>query len=131
MAVLPIPGSPKRTALFFCLLPKICKRRTISSCLPTTGSSFPSLASAVKSLPNSSKIGVDEFSFSLGDFLYILRISRLKDSTSKPIRLKITLALPSVSLTKPIKICSVSIISLSIPLASSAAYSNTLVTRWL
>uniref|UniRef100_A0A7C9CZG3 Uncharacterized protein n=1 Tax=Opuntia streptacantha TaxID=393608 RepID=A0A7C9CZG3_OPUST len=51
MAVLPTPGSPMRTGLFLVLLERIWIHLRISSSLPITGSSFPSLAIAVKSLP--------------------------------------------------------------------------------
>lgn len=49
---LPTPGSPIKTGLFFVLRAKICKVLRISSCLPITGSNFPSLALAVRSIPN-------------------------------------------------------------------------------
>ncbi len=50
IAVFPTPGSPIKHGLFFVLLLNICTTRWISELLPITGSSFPSLASAVKSL---------------------------------------------------------------------------------
>ena len=49
-AVLPTPGSPIRQGLFLVRLLSICTTRCISSSLPITGSNFPSLANAVKSL---------------------------------------------------------------------------------
>ena len=49
-AVLPTPGSPTRQGLFFVRRLKICTTLRISSSLPTTGSSLPSLAKAVRSL---------------------------------------------------------------------------------
>ena len=48
-AVLPTPGSPTRQGLFFVRRLRIWITLRISSSLPTTGSSFPSLASAVRS----------------------------------------------------------------------------------
>ena len=51
MAVLPTPGSPINTGLFFVFLERICMVLLISSSLPITGSNLPLLASSVKSLP--------------------------------------------------------------------------------
>mmetsp|Transcript_28525 Transcript_28525/g.62764 ORF Transcript_28525/g.62764 Transcript_28525/m.62764 type:complete len:248 (-) Transcript_28525:831-1574(-) len=51
MAVFPTPGSPISTGLFLVLLDKIWIALLISSSLPMTGSNFPSLALAVKSIP--------------------------------------------------------------------------------
>ena len=51
IAVFPTPGSPIRTGLFLVLLERIWMHLRISSSLPITGSSFPSLAIAVKSFP--------------------------------------------------------------------------------
>ena len=52
-AVLPVPGSPIKSGLFFCLRDKICIARSISRARPITGSNFPSRARCVKSMPNS------------------------------------------------------------------------------
>ena len=49
MAVLPTPGSPIKTGLFFVRLDSTCTVRLISSSRPITGSSLPSRAMAVKS----------------------------------------------------------------------------------
>ena len=49
-AVLPTPGSPIRQGLFLVRRLKIWITRWISVSLPMTGSSFPSLARAVRSL---------------------------------------------------------------------------------
>mmetsp|Transcript_56360 Transcript_56360/g.142555 ORF Transcript_56360/g.142555 Transcript_56360/m.142555 type:complete len:228 (+) Transcript_56360:1829-2512(+) len=54
IAVLPTPGSPMSTGLFFCLLARIWIARSISSLRPTRGSISPAAAAAVRSLPNSS-----------------------------------------------------------------------------
>ena len=51
-AVLPTPGSPIRTGLFFVLLERIRMTRLISESLPITGSSFPLRAISTRSLPN-------------------------------------------------------------------------------
>ena len=58
IADFPTPGSPTRIGLFFFLLLNICETLSISLCLPTIGSNFPSLAYKVKSLPKLSKTGV-------------------------------------------------------------------------
>ena len=49
MAVFPTPASPRSTGLFFVRRESISMVRLISSSRPMTGSSFPSLASAVRS----------------------------------------------------------------------------------
>mmetsp|Transcript_56358 Transcript_56358/g.142541 ORF Transcript_56358/g.142541 Transcript_56358/m.142541 type:complete len:330 (+) Transcript_56358:2061-3050(+) len=54
MAVLPTPGSPMSTGLFFCRRARIWMARSISSSLPTNGSISPSAAFCVRSVPNSS-----------------------------------------------------------------------------
>mmetsp|Transcript_42594 Transcript_42594/g.93337 ORF Transcript_42594/g.93337 Transcript_42594/m.93337 type:complete len:338 (+) Transcript_42594:406-1419(+) len=50
-AVLPTPGSPTSTGLFFVRRVRIWMTRRISSSRPITGSSFPSAACATKSIP--------------------------------------------------------------------------------
>ena len=52
MAVLPTPGSPMRTGLFFVRRESTWMTRRISSSRPTTGSSLPDSASSVRSRPN-------------------------------------------------------------------------------
>ena len=54
-AVFPTPGSPSRIGLFLVLRIRICIICVISSSLPITGSSLPSRAFLVKSMPNFSK----------------------------------------------------------------------------
>ena len=61
MADFPTPGSPISRGLFFFLLLSICETLSISLFLPMIGSSFPSFAKAVKSLPKLSKTGVLDF----------------------------------------------------------------------
>mmetsp|Transcript_3959 Transcript_3959/g.10938 ORF Transcript_3959/g.10938 Transcript_3959/m.10938 type:complete len:263 (+) Transcript_3959:1724-2512(+) len=51
IAVLPTPGSPMITGLFLERLARIWMTRRISSSLPMTGSSFPSRAICVRSVP--------------------------------------------------------------------------------
>ena len=51
IAVLPTPGSPMRTGLFFVRRLRTWMTRRISSSRPMTGSSLPSSASAVRSRP--------------------------------------------------------------------------------
>ena len=68
IAVLPTPGSPTKQGLFFIRLLKICTTRCISVFLPTTGSSFPSLANCVKSLEYWSNVGVLDLPFLSFDF---------------------------------------------------------------
>ena len=58
MADLPTPGSPIRMGLFFFLRLRICDMRSISFSRPTTGSSLPSLAAFVMSVPKLSSTGV-------------------------------------------------------------------------
>ena len=58
IALLPTPGSPMSTGLFFLRRASICAMRSISFARPTTGSSFPSRAAIVISVPNESMAGV-------------------------------------------------------------------------
>ena len=51
MAVLPTPGSPIRTGLFFVRRDSTCIVRRISSSRPITGSIFPRRAISTKSRP--------------------------------------------------------------------------------
>ena len=51
MAVLPTPGSPISTGLFFVLRDRIWMTRRISASRPITGSSLPARASATRSRP--------------------------------------------------------------------------------
>src|ERR671927_469667 len=55
IAVLPTPGSPISTGLFFVRRDRICITRSISVWRPTTGSSFPSEACFVRLRPNWSR----------------------------------------------------------------------------
>ncbi|MNC54826.1 hypothetical protein D3C75_1043220 [compost metagenome] len=58
MAVLPTPGSPIRTGLFFLRRASTSMVFSISCARPSTGSSLPSRASDVRSRPNLSSVGV-------------------------------------------------------------------------
>ncbi len=60
IADFPTPGSPISTGLFFFLLDKIWASRSISRSRPTTGSSRPSSAAFVRSIPKLSRTGVSE-----------------------------------------------------------------------
>ena len=55
MAVLPTPGSPMRTGLFFVRRESTWTTRRISSSRPMTGSSSPFSARSVRSMPNFSR----------------------------------------------------------------------------
>ena len=56
IAVLPTPGSPTISGLFFFLLQSTLMALSISLSLPMTGSSSPSSAAVVRSYPNRSRI---------------------------------------------------------------------------
>ena len=66
MAVLPTPGSPISTGLFFLRRDRICITRSISSARPMIGSSLPWRASSVRSRPKWSSAGVLLFFSPLG-----------------------------------------------------------------
>jgi len=59
IAVFPTPGSPIKQGLFLLLLDKIWITLSISVLLPITGSSFPSLAFLVRSVPYWFNVGVE------------------------------------------------------------------------
>ncbi len=63
IAVLPTPGSPIKTGLFFFRRERTCMLRLISSSRPITGSSFPSRASPVISRPNLSRASYPSSAF--------------------------------------------------------------------
>ena len=117
-AVLPTPGSPSSTGLFFWRRERICMIRSISVSRPITGSSLPSSASLVRLRPN--------WSSSFEDFLpspcaaaaalpwrrppgpESIRITSLRilsESASKSSRMRA--ATPSFSRTSPSRMCSV------------------------
>ena len=58
IAVLPTPGSPTSTGLFLVRRPRISRTAATSRSRPTTGSSRPARASAVRSRPKRSSTGV-------------------------------------------------------------------------
>ena len=116
IAVLPTPGSPSSTGLFFWRRERICMIRSISVARPITGSSLPSAASLVRLRPN--------WSSSFEDFLpspepepepwrrppgpESMRMTSLRifsESASKSS--KIRAATPSFSRTRPSRMCSV------------------------
>mmetsp|Transcript_15686 Transcript_15686/g.46300 ORF Transcript_15686/g.46300 Transcript_15686/m.46300 type:complete len:397 (-) Transcript_15686:930-2120(-) len=57
-AVLPTPGSPMRHGLFLVRRPRIWITRSICFTRPTTGSSLPSIASVVRLVPYSDRVGI-------------------------------------------------------------------------
>ncbi len=61
MAVLPTPGSPISTGLFFVRRQSIWTTRSISASRPTSGSSLSFEASSVRSRENSARCGVSFF----------------------------------------------------------------------
>ena len=65
MAVLPTPGSPMSTGLFFVRRDSTWMTRRISSSRPMTGSSLPLRASSVRSRPNRSRAWYWSSGFSL------------------------------------------------------------------
>ena len=73
MAVLPTPGSPINTGLFFVLLLKICIILSISFFRPITGSILSCLAHSVRFLPylssNFDEVEFSEVATDLFDFL--------------------------------------------------------------
>ena len=92
IAVLPTPGSPISTGLFFVLLLKIWITLEISGSRPIFGSSLDFVASSVRSTPNWSNVGV-RVSFLasfLADFFgadsWFFAISDLTDSIVIPAR---------------------------------------------
>ena len=71
-AVLPTPGSPIKTGLFFVLRDKICITRRISSSRPMMGSIFPSLTSCTRSRPYFFKASTFSSEFGVSNFLPFL-----------------------------------------------------------
>mmetsp|Transcript_1976 Transcript_1976/g.5991 ORF Transcript_1976/g.5991 Transcript_1976/m.5991 type:complete len:216 (-) Transcript_1976:176-823(-) len=118
MAVLPTPGSPMSTGLFFWRRARICIVRSSSAARPTSGSILPSAAAFVRSLPNSSSVAflpeppprcvtpTSAFSsFSCSSFW--ISSGTLVGSTSNFSR--ILTALPPSSLISARRMCAVSI----------------------
>ena len=60
IVVLPTPGSPMSTGLFFVRRDRICMTRSISGSRPMTGSSLPSRADWVRFWPNWSSTSEDD-----------------------------------------------------------------------
>ena len=69
IAVLPTPGSPIRTGLFFVLLFKTCIIRLTSSSRPITGSNLPLRALSVRSVEYFSRAFIFSSAFLLSTFL--------------------------------------------------------------
>ena len=115
-AVLPTPGSPISTGLFFVRRERICITRSISVWRPTTGSSLPSAASFVRLRPNWSS-SFELFDFSPGgppcacprrpgpESMRMISLRIFSASASKSSRIRA--ATPSFSRTSPSRMCSV------------------------
>ena len=85
MALLPTPGSPISTGLFFLRRQRICATRSISRVRPTTGSSLPSAAIFVRSVPKLSKAGVAvRLALSLCEVVRVGPSSSSSSSSAKP-----------------------------------------------
>ena len=110
IAVLPTPGSPINTGLFFVRRLRIWITRSISLARPMIGSSFPSSAILVKSRLNSSRVGVLPTSrlLSVGS-LNISTIFSRTSSKNMPKLFRTRQATPSFSFKRPRRRCSVPI----------------------
>ena len=154
IAVLPTPGSPISTGLFFVRRANICTKRSISSSRPITGSSLFWAANFVRSRVYSSNVGVlllltvVSRSF-LGVFKLIscektalssfkspesaspIKLSTVSRTESKlrPKLANILPAIPSSSRIRPSKICSVPIWSEPNIWDSSTDSSKTFLAR--
>ena len=88
MAVLPTPGSPIKTGLFFVRRDKTCMERRISSSRPMIGSIFPSRAASVRSRA------------------YLLSESKLSSaealSAVRPLRISLIVAFSALASTPPL-----------------------------
>ena len=117
IAVFPTPGSPTKQGLFLVRRERIWMTLRISSSLPTTGSSFPSLACLVISRLYLSSVGVAPFSpdfplgvsslASCGLTPMVLRQSVYIFLKSIPIVLSSLMAIQSFSVISESRICSV------------------------
>ena len=72
-AVLPTPGSPIKTGLFFVLRDKICITRRISSSRPIIGSILPSRTSWTRSRPYFFKASTFSSEFGVSNFFPLRR----------------------------------------------------------
>ena len=133
MAVLPTPGSPMSTGLFFVLLESTCMTRLISSSRPMTGSIFPSRASSVKSLPYC----FNDWRVSSGDWLVTVWPPRMSLKVRSMLSLVILsllnsfLSSPVASSTIPRRRCSVLMYSSPKDLASFSAVLKALLSSRL
>jgi hypothetical protein len=117
-AVLPTPGSPISTGLFFWRRERICMTRSISVWRPTTGSSLPSVACFVRLRPNWSR-SFEFLAFSPcpvapdwpdcrrpgPESMRMISLRIFSASASKSSRIRA--ATPSFSRTRPSRMCSV------------------------
>ena len=117
-AVLPTPGSPISTGLFFWRRERICITRSISVWRPTTGSSLPSVACLVRFRPNWSssfeffvfspcppELGCPDWRRPGPESMRMISLRIFSASASKSSRMRA--ATPSFSRTSPSRMCSV------------------------
>ena len=138
IAVLPTPGSPISTGLFFVRRDRTWMTRRISSSRPMTGSSLPSSASCVRSRPNF----CSDWYLSSG----LWSVTRCGPRTASiassvflwfaPLRLRIFATSPACAPVSASRMCSVEMYSsLSLPASRSArrrmSISSRLVRRLL
>ncbi len=114
MAVLPTPGSPISTGLFFLRRLRIWITRSISRSRPMVGSRPPCLAISVMLRPNCSRTGLSFFSFFFAcaeprapEEPSAFMTSRLTVSWSAPSRVRTSAAMPSPSRISASSRCSV------------------------
>ncbi len=87
MAVLPTPGSPTKTGLFFLRRHRTCIVRSISISLPIKGSSLPQMALSTRSTQNVSRASASFFLFFLP---VIMPVSEFSLNISPPALWEIT-----------------------------------------
>ncbi len=112
MAVLPTPGSPMSTGLFFVLLLRTCMTLSISLVRPITGSISPFCAILLRSMLYFSRLVACFFSlfgvccFAVASVI-LLVTSWASFAGSTPSLLSIAVAMPSPSAISPRRRCSV------------------------
>ncbi len=126
MAVLPTPGSPISTGLFFVRRHRICTTRSTSPSRPTSGSSWLSMADWVRSRENSLNREDSRCPRCGAAFSWLVRArsSRMVESRN-PRSCKISAAKHFSSRNNPSSRCSVPICLCESRSASSAAYAST------
>ena len=125
MAVLPTPGSPMSTGLFFVRRHRICTTRSSSASRPTSGSSWLSSADCVRSRENSESSELSRCRCGAA-FSWLLRASSSRMLLSRnPRSCKISAAKHFSSRSNPSSKCSVPMCLCESRSASSAAYAST------